>query len=472
MRWLFASGLVLSLVLSSTGVHAQPLPDGAVPSAPPKQPPEEDYLLLIWSPPPAETKPDALPSPAPVPPAPIPLKGSLPTVTAPASSCSASPGCCPAPHCPASCCPASCCLEYPQDKGKRFWVQAEALAWWIKDSKLPPLVTTSPQTSLGVLGASDTRVLFGGNTDNEGRWGGRFTAGLWLDDCQRWGAATSFFFLGQRSVNFTNGSAGAPLLARPFFNVVTGTEDAEQVANLLVPSLPNLLPLQGRISASLSSRMWGLEGNGLHSLVVGCNYHVDLLGGFRYVKLDEGLNIDEELFVPPSSPTSAGEHFLLVDNFGTRNNFYGGQLGARGEFRRGRWSLDVLTKVALGVSDESVVVKGNTQISAPGQSAQDFRGGLLALPTNIGTYHHDPFAVVPEVGFNVGYQITSHLRAKVGYSFLYLSSVARPGNEINRALNPTQLPPHTLVGVAQPAFLFKDTDFWTQGINAGLEYDY
>jgi len=147
-------------------------------------------------------------------------------------------------------------------------------------------------------------------------------------------------------------------------------------------------------------------------------------------------------------------------------------VGTRAEFRRGRWLLDVLGKVALGVSDESVVVKGGTQISAPGLGAQTFRGGLLALPSNIGSYNRDRFAVLPEVGLQVGYQLTPHLRAKIGYSFLYWSNVARPGNEVNRPVNPTQLPPNTLVGQAQPAFFFKGTDFWAQGISAGLEYEY
>jgi hypothetical protein len=460
MTRFFASALTLALLLSSAGAYAQ-------------QQPEEDYLLLIWSPPRTETKPADPPNPAPAAAAPALPKGAQATATVPAACCPAGPSCCPAAHGQTACCSGPCCLEYPfQNKGNRFWVQAEALLWWIKESQLPPLVTTSGEGSLGVLGAGDTAVLFGGHTDNDARWGGRFTAGLWFDDCQTWGAETTFFFLGQRAIHFTAGSQGFPLLARPFFNVVTGAEDAEQIANLAVPGLPNLLPLTGRVSVSSSSRMWGIEGNGLHNVVVGCNYRVDLLGGFRYLQLDEGLTIGEDLLVPPNSPEAAGTHFLVQDDFGTRNHFYGGQLGTREEFHRGRWSLDVLTKVALGVSNESVAVKGNTQITSPGGPPQNFVGGLLALPTNIGNYHRDSFAVVPEVGVSVGYQVTSHLRAKLGYTFLYWSSVARPGNEVNRMINPTQLPPNTLVGLAQPAFLFKSTDFWAQGINAGLEYDY
>jgi Putative beta barrel porin-7 (BBP7) len=34
-------------------------------------------------------------------------------------------------------------------------------------------------------------------------------------------------------------------------------------------------------------------------------------------------------------------------------------------------------------------------------------GGLYALPGNIGHYTHDEFSVVPELGINVGYQVTN-----------------------------------------------------------------
>jgi hypothetical protein len=54
--------------------------------------------------------------------------------------------------------------------------------------------------------------------------------------------------------------------------------------------------------------------------------------------------------------------------------------------------------------------------------------------------------------------------------------VARPGEQIDREINPTQLPRFNgggnLAGAGRPAFTFKDNDFWVQGINFGLEYRY
>jgi hypothetical protein len=103
-------------------------------------------------------------------------------------------------------------------------------------------------------------------------------------------------------------------------------------------------------------------------------------------------------------------------------------------------------------------------------------GGVLALPTNSGHFNRDRFAVVPEIDINVGYQVSRHLRAFLGYSFLYASNVVRPGDTIDRTVNLTQLPsslgPGVLTGAARPMPLLKDTEFWAQGMNFGLEFRY
>jgi len=54
--------------------------------------------------------------------------------------------------------------------------------------------------------------------------------------------------------------------------------------------------------------------------------------------------------------------------------------------------------------------------------------------------------------------------------------VARPGEQINRNVNPTQSvvygndPAATLVGAAQPTFNLSTTDFWAQTLSIGLAY--
>src|SRR5262249_62079111 len=171
-----------------------------------------------------------------------------------------------------------------------------------------------------------------------------------------------------------------------------------------------------------------------------------------------------------------GSNMLVIDNFATKNQFNGGQLGVDGEYRYNRWFVGGTFKLAMGVMSETVSINGSTVFLVPGVMPSVQRGGLLALPTNIGTRHNDQFAVIPEVGLRLGYQVTNNLRVFVGYSFLYASSVARPGDQINPVINKTQLPtvfgPSPLSGAPAPIPLFRHTDFWAQGVNFGLEFKY
>jgi hypothetical protein len=344
------------------------------------------------------------------------------------------------------------------------------LLWgWIKDSHTPPLVTAGPASSAAILNNAGTITLFGGNAiDNEDRIGGQFTVGCWLNSCQTLGIEADYLFLAARSTNFTAGSNGGPgtlAIGRPFFNLTSGMQDSELVA------FPGLL--SGRVGVNLSSRLQGAELNAVTRACCGCGGRLDLLAGFRYLDLNESLGINENLQVLPGVPTIGGESFLVGDQFATRNRFYGGQVGARAEINQGGWSIGLTAKVALGESEETVDIKGATVTTAPGGVPTVTRGGLLALPSNIGHYSRDAFAVVPEVGITLGYQVNSHMKAYVGYKFLYWSDVARPGDQIDPFLNTTQVPRTggtPVVGPTHPAFQFRDTDFWAQGINFGVEF--
>ena len=107
---------------------------------------------------------------------------------------------------------------------------------------------------------------------------------------------------------------------------------------------------------------------------------------------------------------------------------------------------------------------------------QIFPGGYFALPTNSGDHSRSTFAIVPEVALNLGYRLTPQATVYVTGSFLYLSNVARPGEQINRNINTSQSvawgndPPATLVGQAQPGFSFVTTDFWATTVSVGFAY--
>ncbi len=235
---------------------------------------------------------------------------------------------------------------------------------------------------------------------------------------------------------------------------------------------PNFLA--GTANVHSSSRLAGGQINGLFNLCCGCDYRLDLLGGFRYFQLNDGLGITENLAVLPNVPVLGGTTFAIADQFDTANRFYGGQAGLRGRVYWGRFFAVGTGAVALGAVDEIVDINGITTITPPHGTAVTSSGGLLALPTNMGRHEQTRFAVLPQAGLDLGYRVTNSIYLSVGYTFLYLSNVVRPGDQIDRVVNPTQLPSlgstGGLVGPARPAFMFHETDFWVQGIQFGLQF--
>jgi hypothetical protein len=234
----------------------------------------------------------------------------------------------------------------------------------------------------------------------------------------------------------------------------------------------------------LTSRMQGAEANGVFNLAEGTGYRVDLVGGFRFLELVEGLDISQQgtyvVQAAGAGAVPAGVASTLVttevsrlDQFGTENHFYGSQLGARVELQHNQVFLSLLGKVALGCMHEQVAINGQTSTSATvattltdgitqtTPAARTQGPGLLAQAGNSGCYSRDCFAVVPEVTLRLGYEFNSHWRASAGYTFLFASEVVRPGDQIDPVL-----------GAGHPAFSFHGTSFWAQGLDCGLEFRY
>jgi hypothetical protein len=355
-----------------------------------------------------------------------------------------------------------------------YWGRVEGLVWSIKHSQVPALVTLgSPGDAVpGALGQPGTQILFGGNIENEERYGERFTAGYWLSKEEIVGLEGSLLFLDKRTIRFDDSSPGQPVLARPFFDGVTGAPNAAFIATPLIQS--------GGIHIDLSSKLWGAEINGRveawRQLSCHDSYRIDILAGFRHLELDEGLGITQaSAFLPTAGITDVAS-VSTFDQFDTRNFFYGGQAGIDAEFIHDHWFLKLLGKIAVGANREIVGIEGSRVATSPSGTATVIPGGFLAQPTNIGRFSRSEFAVLPELGVSVGYQLTCHVRASVGYSVIYLSNAVRPGDQIDLTINTSQIPPLTglfaPMGPPRPAFSFRDTDFWAQGVTASLEFRY
>jgi hypothetical protein len=371
-------------------------------------------------------------------------------------------------------CPSQDWCDQPAGHGGQAWVRAEALLWWMKGASLPPLFTTSPAGTpanlAGVLGAPGTTVLFGGSEFGaEQRVGGRWSAGYGFGDNCLWGISGDAFVLEGKAAHFGASSGGDPILARPFLDATTGLQNAELIA------FPGLLA--GSASASATST--GLVGAGAQfrgNLCCGCWGRLDLLAGYRFLQFSDRLAIDESLVsTAPPSPLNTivpGTTTVLTDRFSARNDFNGFDTGLSGELRHGPWALDWWAKVAIGATHRVDDINGATTFTVPGAPPSvTSAGGLLALPCNIGNFSDQHVSVIPEFGVNLGYQVSSHLLAYAGYTFLYWPEVIRVGDVIDTTVNPNRLPGAAAPGIGplNPAPTGRHSDFWVQGINLGLE---
>lgn len=373
----------------------------------------------------------------------------------------------------------------------KFWATGEYLLWWTRSAQLPTLVTTSSPQYRGYLGVGDTQSVFGDQSFGQSlHSGARFGGGMWFGDQQCRGIDSRFFFLGQNGNEFTVNSGQVPVLARPFFNIngdpallptVTGIRPSPIGPLSELVALPGFA--MGGVGVQLQNDLWGYDINYRRALAVACNGcgRLDGLIGFRGLTFNEQLTITESIQRVPGSDMTIGSPAIgavVTDSFRTENNFYGGQIGLTGELRRGRWSVDGRATIAFGQVFQKAIINGSQVVAYQNGGVAQFQGGLLALPgANIGEFTQNKFAVLPEIGVNIGYNVTPHLRVFVGYNFLYLSSVLRPGNVIDTAVDAARIPnfglPATPVaGYVRPAPQLRTTDFFAQGISFGLQWSW
>ncbi len=334
------------------------------------------------------------------------------------------------------------------------YLRGEYLMWWLSGDPLPPLVTTSPSgtppAEAGVLGQPNTSVLFGDSGANtSGRSGARITLGMWLNSSARFEA--EWFVLGGSQTSFNQSSAGDPILAAPFFNLATSAADAY------------LLAYPGTSEGSISIRdVSFFNGAGAHVMRDFHAYRTANGGfnrfgglyGFRYLGLYEKLTI--------ASTTTAGGGAGTFDAFRTTNNFIGGNFGLYAEHYGRRWTLGTIGRLGFGSTVEHATISGD---SCP--NSVSYPAGLYAYPSSIGSYGHQAFSVVPQLELKIGYNLSPRWRLVGGYDLIYWSRVARPGQQINTALNPSELS-----GGTTQQFTLNDGNLLIQGFNGGVELRY
>lgn len=362
-----------------------------------------------------------------------------------------------------------CCDPYGQFGGygpwwTRIWFGAEMLNWWQKNATSPALVFTAPIPAGGgppVIG-TEVPLFTGASLYPQFHIGVRASSGFWFDPCRLHGVESSFLYNGPRITNQTFTAAAGQMLVRRIIDSSNG-------------NVPVLAETADTMTVSGVSQLLGSEINYRRLLCNDCGYRLDVIAGFKWLNLHEQLRFTETgTGVIPGFGVATG---IGIDEFATTNNFYGGQIGVRGERQFGRFYAEGYGKIAFGQTDHRIAVSGGQAFVAPAPPPSGLPGNLLALNSNIGIFNATSFSLVPEVGLNLGYHLTPRLRIFVGYTFLYWSNVMRPGDQIDIRVQPNRIPYVNLPPVAPPAnqevhpvVQFRRTDYWAQGINVGLQF--
>ena len=297
-------------------------------------------------------------------------------------------------------CPTTC---------ERLWFRSEMLTWWLSGASTPALVTTSPDGTIraeaGVMGFPATQILSGGERfGDEARLGTQVTLGGWIG-CSH-GLEGYWMYLGEDDSGDYRGTsvAGAPILARPFYNARDDIEDA------LLIGFPGVAEGTTRVESDSELQSAGLR---LRQVIGDCGgSRFELLGGYRYLQFRDSLTITDNITILETGGLfQQGSTVDLQDIFVAENHWHGGELGVSTCISSGRVSLDLAGKLGLGGIRRRRLIAGSTIVSSPGGGVAGDNVGLLAAGTNSGGGNQYDFSMIPELNLKLRSNPSMHCGA-------------------------------------------------------------
>lgn len=359
-------------------------------------------------------------------------------------------------------------VEATESSGS-FYSEVSFLLRWFKPICLNvPVVTVGNPSAMvpGAIGQPSTQIVVGGVPPHKFEFGatpgGQLTLG-WVRADGALGVEVTGFIMDTASAGqgFTAAPNGAPASYLPY----QAPDNSQQALPFTIPGL-----VTGHSLAIGSTHLWGMEANALLPFSMerggGCSFFGAFLVGGRYLDLTDRDRITNtlQLVANPSVVAVGAAQFL------TRNQFAGPQLGAVLGLEWGKWSLAYTTKLAAGLTHQARNIEGSPLLSTTDPSLPLVPGPLLALPSNSGRETAERVTLVPEVGLKSRLALAPWCSVTLGYSLIYWNKVLCPGDQMDGQVNITQLPfqgPFT--GAALPKPLFVHTDYFTQGLDVGLQ---
>lgn len=169
-----------------------------------------------------------------------------------------------------------------------------------------------------------------------------------------------------------------------------------------------------------------------------CCQSVEWIAGFRYINLDEELNI-----VAQRDVIGAVEEGTY--NIRTSNHLYGAQVGARLRRTRGEFGWEATGKVGIFGNDVEQVQTAIDFPNFPLRPTVSSRGGEVAF--------------LGELNLSALYQLSEVWNVRAGYSVMFIDGLA---------LAPDQLD-FNFATTPNGNQLHDGGDLFLQGVNVGLE---
>ena len=345
-----------------------------------------------------------------------------------------------------------------EPNGSRMNASLDFLYFYMTDLRVPPLVTTGPAGSQAVYGQPGTRVLRGDGrlpTRHTRYIGVRANFDWWFRDDSPWGIDLSATIMERNSSNYTYQWHDINPLARPYRDANDGQWKSEIVAG----NNPVYGPVSGSINVYSRMEFFEQDINAMYRLARGESWQLNLLLGAHFIQFRERLDIVSASRLLPAETTVVS----LEDHFQTSSKFYGGQIGLKGNYTRGRWTFDGKGVLALGGNAEEIRAKGFGLVDGPGGKTVT-NTGLYVQPSNGGSFSRVALNFVTEWNANLTFAVTPRLGVRAGYTLITWSNPVRPGDQIE-AINRNQP-----AGPMAPTIPFRTDLFWVQGLNLGMDW--
>jgi len=339
------------------------------------------------------------------------------------------------------------------------WLKAELLLWFPQGRQAPPLGVASAQPGLPT--AINADQIFNEPFGNGLTPGFRGDIGRYFGD-GAFGIGGRVWVLGDDSDSLSFGGDGTGVsFAVPFYNTFENREDG-----VLVGYNDGQEQVAGDASVRTSLDIVAAEIYGRARLGESRFHRLELIGGYSHFNIADELQLSiNRTQVPPGVESS------FSDDFRTRNEFHGGQIGGEVSLKRGRWTASSLTKVHLGNMSQRVAVRGSSTQEIIGSGMPNvYDEGLFARGDVQGVRSRDVFAFAPEMNLKLGYQFRQHVNFHVGYSFVYWNNVALAGEQMDRDL---YVDPFNLGDTEPGRFVdINSSGFWVQGIDLGAVIEF